>query len=105
MKQSKILTQFYYAWLEWRDAGAEEHPVFDCNSGLCLQLIRYMRAVHPEINKRMYDEMHEIDVQFFEANLCPVMPFNDAELTYLSECFAKTTHLNPKRIQWVRDHV
>ena len=105
MKQSIILRQFYQEYLAWVDMGAEEDTLFDRNSGLCLQLTRYMREVHPEINKRVPDELHELEKQFFTADLCPVMPFNNEDRSYWSECFAKTCHLNPKRIQWVRDHV
>lgn len=100
MKQSKELTQFYREYLKWVDSGASRNLPFDPGFGLCANLYEHLvdTTIYPEV-------LGEMTMQFSDAGLNDIHPFNDDILTYISDREAATHHLNPKRIQWVRDHI
>lgn len=106
MSQSSLLSDFYRDYLAWVDSGAPEHPVFDRNSGLCLQLDMYVSYVDIEVYA------NDFESQLVEAGLCEAFPFNGgykygdttALKDYTNECRSHACHLNEARIQWVRDH-
>lgn len=107
MSQSYTLSQFYAEYLAWVDAGAYDHPVFDCDSGLCLQLDRHIKATGGS-----YTATDEMEKQFVNAGLCDVLPFNGGYLAgngnlgrYIEECKDHVCHINEERIAWVRNRV
>lgn len=107
MTQSAELTKFYRDYLAWVESGAPEHPVFDRDSGLCLQINRY---TNDDIGNELADELEN---QFIDAGLCDTFPFNGGGVwfggaglsNYLAESSAHTCHLNEARMAWVRDHI
>ena len=94
--QSPELTQFYRDYAAWLDVGAPDLKPFMRHKGLCANSASYPDS--------MYREMIQ---QFLDAGLSDSQPFNDAnnpDNDYWAESGRGTCHLNPARIQWVRDH-
>jgi len=97
MKQSKELTEFYRAYLAWVEAGAVYSGGFSVRYGLCNNLAKYFHYSN-------YVLCCELADQFEEAGLEHTLPFNGDSHEYFYETNSGACHLNPKRIQWVRDH-
>lgn len=103
--QSELLTQFYKDWLAWVDAGASmKHQTFQRITGLCGALNfwclknKLTTTEYIEIGQVMYE-------QFKGAGLNAYCPFDNGHGAYFDSADQGTCHENPKRIQWVRDHV
>lgn len=96
MIQSKELTEFYIALQEWLDHGADSVS-FHREYGLCDNL-----AVYHGIYAKVIDEMKE---QFTSENLHRVYPFNEDSTEFDEECETSTCYKNPKRLQWIKDHL
>lgn len=84
--------QFLREWLEWAENGAPEHPVFDCRLGLCTSAAEY----DVWNNTNTYDDLRAA----FRGEDCP---FGEDE--YLDRCEARTQHLDPNRLAWVRANI
>ena len=95
VEQSKELTEFYRAYLEWAESGYGEHPKFHIDVGLCLNLQLYYGTDERGIVCR------EMLCQFIAAGLHGDYPFNSGNSqTYWSEI----RHRKPARIAWVKEH-
>lgn len=103
--QSELLTQFYKDWLAWLDAGADpKDQTFKRYSGLCTAL--YFWGIENKISgitQRKLDS--EMLYQFEKAGLEMLYPFDEDSAAFNQAHLHETHHTNPKRIQWVRDHV
>ena len=98
MAQSKELTQFYQWWLE---ESQKDDPIESVKSyGLCYNLYSYC-GIH---NLDGYCLNCEMTNQFRKEGLCGIYPFN-SDNSYSEEVFSDSCHLNPKRVQWVKDHL
>jgi len=93
MSQSKELTQFYQEYKAWLDTGAPQDKPFRRDRGLCNNMDLYMN-----FDTNVYIELSD---QFSKAGLDNVFPFDECDAYMLDD----NCHLNPKRIQWVTDHV
>ena len=89
------LKEFYQAYAAWLDAGAPDNKPFSRAVGLCANLTRFADA--PD------DLRREMIGQFKAAGLDSRYPFGSEVGYYIFYIFAKQ-HLNPKRIEWVREH-
>lgn len=99
MKQSKELTAFYKAWLEWAENGAVSAGFESC-WGLCANLEYYL-YVNDNYQGNAYDEMIN---QFSDAGLDRCYPFG-GEAKYDIKLHNSSMHLCTMRIQWVKDHI
>lgn len=103
---STMLLMFYKRWLEGDTSlNRTEH-------GLCLCINHFVRSHYAEDvpSPRWYDDMvnsllYEMRKQFEEAGLSAINPFNKAYADYFFEVENKMCHLNPLRIQWVKDRI
>jgi len=118
---SKQLKQFLSEYVAWVDAGADTHPVFRRDSGLCALSAKWYRVhvlglsvvtavPYDEDTGRWADEVLSIKlaVMFADAGLDPVFPFNrfggklvDAP-SYHDEAYEDACHTNQARLAWVR---
>lgn len=89
------LQQFYNDYAAWLDAGAPEDRRFYRGYGLCDNLYS-----QPYCNIYL---MNEMKGQFKTAGLDIHYPFGGSEV-FEYETDNLTFHLNPSRIQWVKDH-
>lgn len=92
MEQSKELTAFYDAYLNWLERGAPNYDPFKRSLGLCNNLRRWMGIVGSAAR-------HEMTTQFKAAGLDESYPFDPTEPYGLD-----FKHDNPARIEWVRAH-
>lgn len=104
MSQSEELTTFYKAYLAWVEAGTPLDLTMRGTDGLCGNLMRFCDA-HYGFDKITMRTLDEMNIQFETAGLNHRYPFDDGEYRIYRR-FAETgaLHLNPKRIQWVREH-
>lgn len=84
--------QFLKEWLEWAENGAPEHPVFDRSDGLCRSAAEY-----DDLNNT---DTHSDLRKAFDGESCP---FGDDE--YWRCAIARTQHLDPNRLAWVRANI
>jgi len=99
MAQSEELTEFYTSYLAWLEEGAPAEP-FSRQEGLCWCLNYF--AVHCDYDaEKLLDEMCD---QFREADLSVRYPFHRDGSEFSNERTLAACHLNPKRIQWVKEH-
>lgn len=89
------LQQFYNDYDAWLDAGAPEGQPFSRIQGLCRNLWDWSGY-----DNRLQAEMR---VHLKKVGLNPAYPFGGDDV-YDDESLNATMHLNPKRIQWVKDH-
>ena len=90
----KTLKEFYQAYAAWLDAGAPDFLPFSRASGLCNNLHSFTKS---------FNAYREMESQFDDAGLDPDYPFG-GEDDYLGRSAERKQHLNPLRIQWVKDH-
>lgn len=95
--QSKELTYFYRQYKKWLDNGAPDKKPFHRSVGLCSSLIDVL--TFEEID--LIDE--ELKDQFIFCGLSYVYPFGEDNFDI--RMGNNTQHLDPKRIQWVEDHL
>jgi hypothetical protein len=96
---SELMKQFLSAWLVWAESGEGEYK-FDSGFGLCTNS-RYWceRNGHP---RRLLED--ELIAMWDEEGLDEAYPFsNGYGIVYNKETNEETTHLNPRRLAWVRD--
>ena len=79
---SPKLRKFLKKWLAWAEAGGKG-PEFN-HDGLCVN-----------VNEFVYDELMSLLKE-------EPYPFNSSGDDYEKEYAARTAHLNPKRLAWVR---
>lgn len=95
---SPELKQFYVEMQEWIDAGCpSEGEKFDPDYGLCYNCIRFGGV----------QLQGELNLQFKDAGLSTVFPFNeDPELkdSYGDERLYGTIYENPARLAWIKKH-
>lgn len=91
---SKTLKEFYSAYATWLDFGAPNFKPFSRAAGLCTNLFVFTK------NRDAYAEMES---QFNDAGLDSNYPFGGEE-DYMDRSAARQQHLNPKRIEWVKEH-
>lgn len=103
MKQSKELTAFYKAWLEWAENGAVDSMPFMRGIGLCDNMSTFLYNDVALSNSQVSDFAHEMRQQFRNAELDVHYPFGDSD--YTARGWNDTMHLCPVRIQWVKDHI
>jgi hypothetical protein len=103
MQQSKELTEFYKAWLEWAEGDAVEGMPFARDVGLCGNLTEYLigKLTNWEDITKVRDE---VSLQFKVVYSTTLYPFGGEE-TYDESCWNKTMHLCTIRLQWVKDHI
>ncbi len=100
----QLLLEFYTEYLKWVDSGTEKGFPFETHEGLCSSLERYLTSRGLDFNE--CDKVVKIMAgQFIEAGLNSFYPFNTDKAEYQDECEENSVHLNPARIQWVRDRV
>ena len=80
------ILDFLESYLKWAEDGAPQYKPFDRAFGLCM-------------NARIYS----IDYYLMAGHFSTDTPFNVSTDHYYSE--VGTHHLNPKRIQWVKDKI
>ena len=91
-EQFKELTEFYRAYYDWVMSGCKNHPKFNENGGLCLNLNLFNSS---------YKVINQMKNQFIYAELDPIYPFNRNDDEYSNEVH----HENPARIAWVKAHL
>jgi hypothetical protein len=98
MAQSKELTAFYRWWLE---ESQKDDPIESVKRyGLCSNIYLYCG----NYNLNGYCLFCEMTNQFNKEGPCGLFPFN-SDGSYAAEVFSDSCHLNPKRVQWVKDHL
>lgn len=120
-EQSVLLTQFYRDYLEWAENGGVQTKFgkadFRQGTGLChnLEIWLDFHDIHLDTGDKIDAEMQDQFCQAFpekidDCGYCP-FPFNDGNDVfgddgeeYANEADSDKCHLNPARIQWVRDH-
>ena len=85
--QPTILS-FLEAYLKWIEEGAPQYKPFDRTFGLCSSAAIY-----------------GIDYYQMAGHFKTDHPFNPSIYEYTNESNKGTHHLNPKRIQWVKDKI
>jgi hypothetical protein len=97
----EILNRFYIAYWAWLQDGAQEDSVvFSRRTGLCTNLWCF--------GGYSLDASFATEImlsQFHNAGLNITAPFHEFTKDYWKEGQAKLSHLNPKRIEWVRNKV
>jgi hypothetical protein len=101
MTQSAKLTEFYQSYAKWLDEGAPDHKPFSRRFGLCTSFDDFMRDSYGAIDQACIAELYE---QFVAAGLSGNYPF-DTHMAYGEARHLARQHRNPKRIQWVREHI
>lgn len=97
----EILNRFYIAYWAWLQDGANEDSyVFSRSTGLCTNLWRY-----GDYSKDAGDASDIMLSQFRNLELEVTHPFNKSSEDYWDETYKSRAHLNPKRIEWVRNKV
>lgn len=96
IKSSRLLYDFYVWWLVNKDEIEMCHKY-----GLCANLYYYLCL---ETYGRLYDTMREeLRNQFSVAGHDTDIPFGISQYAYGSA--NDTQHLDPSRIQWVKDRI
>lgn len=105
-KQSKELTKFYRAYLDWLEKGAPHGNPFYRDCGLCTNLSSYESDNNTSVGRHSapYKEMK---AQFWAEKLNgkiedELYPFGFGE--FRKGVMEKCMHENAARIQWVKDH-
>lgn len=88
----KTLKDFYQTYAAWLDAGAPDGKPFYRHLGLCAAATNYGPGIRWEVKK-----------QFIAAGMDPLYPFG-GEYAFETEYDNATAHLNPERIEWVREN-
>lgn len=103
---NQLLGYFYTAYLAWLESGAEEkdNGVFRRENGLCTNLARY-RNKECAGNAAYFSARDEMYSQFTRHGLDRYHPFTPVVGQYLTESIQKIAHLNPDRVQWVKEQV
>lgn len=112
MKSSKMLLEFYKAWLAGTD---DSGYVRDDGNGLCGNLGEYTwkhlwRSDFTEREEGEFWEVREkleqeMKLQFISAGLSAHFPFNYSFILYLDETLQKGCSINTARLQWVKDRI
>ena len=101
MKQSNELTQFYIEYLRL----AKFSPELVNKYGLCTLWTEWLIR-NKYITKSNYSVLkQELLIQFREAKLCDITPFNTGLADYIIELDTNNALNNPKRIGWVHSHL
>ena len=96
-----LLSKFYRDLQEWIDKGCPSHPKFITYQGICGQLDNYFPYRE---DRGTWERMrYELKSQFTNAGMDRIYPFG-GEVLYDIELNAETLYLDPKRLQWVKDH-
>lgn len=104
-ERKAVLMDFYKAYLDWFNRNAPELKPFTKGTGLCHNFAEFIRSNYAGRNFHLKDFMIALKDQFREANLDVEYPFNNGDDEFYSFDVDTGTHLNPSRIQWVRDRV
>lgn len=88
---SPELLAFYKSWLAWAENGAPDGAPHWRDDGLCLLALASSGL------------RNELEWQFYEAGLDYTYPFGQVD--YCQRSKAKTQHLCPKRLAWVRARI
>lgn len=106
MTQSKELTEFYQAYKKWLEEGAPAERPFFRYWGLCSNFTAWAHDYGAMNRQTIFTVGRELTQQFADAGLDIFMPFNAMKGgdNYTEEAASHQTHLNPKRIQWVKEH-
>jgi hypothetical protein len=100
----KRLNSFYVDYYNWLQSGAEDKKPFRRRYGLCVNIDLYCKWM--DINLQGAEDMQqEFQEQLQENELCLALPFNKDHPEYYLESQNDTMHLNPLRIQWIKDRV
>lgn len=109
-RQSKELTAFYRAYNEWLEVGApdEYHYIDNPNGfipelGLCNALKKF--CTKNNISYKIKSLSIEMEFQFFKKGLSTIYPFGEKEYDTSVENTGTLCCHQPKRIQWVKDHL
>jgi hypothetical protein len=102
----QLLLEFYKAYLDWVGRNAPELKPFTKGTGLCHNFAEFIRSNYTNSNFHIKDCTITLKDQFREANLDVEYPFNEGDdESYAYDVDCGMAHLNPARIQWVRDRV
>ena len=101
IESSPTLTIFYQDYQAWLDEGAPQDAPFRRYSGLCAN----MYEVFLSNDCSLFGVYRELK-QFREAGLDDTLPFNENDFgSYLAEMGEETCHLNPARVNWVKQRI
>lgn len=109
--QSELLTQFYRAYAGWLDDGAPQAvQIFQRDAGLCGNVMSWAAAIGKDgLHRKLLRD--ELRMQLKHAGMDMDYPFSPADAPcgphhyyHSIEQTRLICHLNPKRIEWVRDH-
>lgn len=109
IESSKLLLDFYQAWLSWAEnqdeTGLVMEDVFSSSVGLCGNLEYWLYDLDlPEDNWYLIeDTMQEMYNQFIEAGLCETYPFG--RKSYLLDAENASQHTDPDRLHWVKSRL
>jgi hypothetical protein len=95
------LAEFYEAYSNWIDSGAQEGKPFSRNCGICVSLTLHLKAMGltPKEREQARKLMR---AQFIKAGFNGDYPFNSREQPYLTESARGLIHTNKNRIAWVK---
>lgn len=107
MQQSKELAAFYEAMWEWvYDLHSDFEgyaEIFWSNNGLCSNLYRYSKKMHPQKVEQLQDELEKQFVDAFQGTRVSIdFPFNATSREYEQE---RDKYLNPERLAWIKAHL
>jgi hypothetical protein len=98
----KYIIAFLSAWLEWVDAGAPPHPIFNRGNALCQTLFIYAETNNLDRTRLKYTS-RLLGTMFLNDGLSPAMPFNPVIRSFWEERESGTCHENQSRVRWVRE--
>lgn len=95
------LAEFYEAYSDWIDAGAQEGDPFSRRVGLCASLCLHLKGKGCNPREREV-ALFLMKSQFTKAGLSRDYPFNNADNSYYVEGIDGKIHTNKNRIAWVK---
>lgn len=104
-KVSVNLKVFFRDYLAWVEAGTPLHYAFSTALGLCNNVDSYDYAICEASGKKV-GLLSELEMLFRTEGLHRHYPFNNRNRygTYDKESDARTMHLNPRRIAFVKKY-
>lgn len=96
---NKRVLVFLKAYIKWVDKGASvDHTIFTSRTGLCTMFQTW--GLYRNKNIAMCDLKKHLPWTVNRS-----LPFNPTPMHYGDECKGDFTHLNPQRINWVKQTI
>lgn len=89
------IKEFCIAYLAWVEAGAPDDTPFSRRHGLCANYNYFCRDPYDYGDYKAWDEINDLVGGDY--------PFGGKD-TFYEEVDKNTTHLNPARLAWVKEH-